>query len=145
MKNILITVLILGIFGCNKTEKEDSYFYLKHNYESYSSAYVDTLPMTFSHELNDSIYRLEYTLTGESGVDTISYFLKEDSNFAPVYVVNNNFDSMRDFQLVEKNEFSINFEPHTVYKYAYNTTAIDGCVTHFWTPDLGVFLIRSTT
>ncbi|MPQ48901.1 hypothetical protein GCQ56_18030 [Marinifilum sp. N1E240] len=96
-------------------------------------------------ELKDSVYHLNYILRRESGVDSISYILGEDSISEPIYIVNNSKDRMRDFQFVEKNEFSINFKTYVVYKYAYNTSAIDGCVTHFWTPELGVFLIRSTT
>ncbi len=145
MKNIIILGLVFGVFACRNVERKSSYFYLKHNYESSSSACIDTLPVSISQELRDSVYYLHYLLTRNSGIDTISYVLKEDMNFEPIYVINNGLDRTRQFQLVDKVEFSINNKTYQVYKYAYNATVIDGCVTHFWTPELGVFIIRSTT
>ncbi len=145
MRHLLIIGIILGIFSCKKTEKKDSYYYLDYDYERYSAATVDTLPVIISQIIKDSVYNLKYILNTESDIDSISYTLKEDTNFKPNYVVNNKYRKKEDFQFVEKNEFSINSNSFVVYKYACDAKSIDGCVTHFWTPKLGVFLIRSTT
>ncbi|PWD98232.1 hypothetical protein [Marinilabilia rubra] len=142
MKLILVLIGLIFISSCRSLTDNSELFYLSHNYESYTSAYIDTIRTIQSVEKEDSVYRIKYKVYELDRIDTITYILKEDSSFQPEYQWNGDCGSA--FILADVEEFNLNFKSYKVYKYASNPRAIDGCVTHFWTPGLGVFLVRST-
>ena len=44
-----------------------------------------------------------------------------------------------------KSEYLINGESYPIYKYLLNPLIIDGETQHFWSPQLGILLIKSST
>ncbi len=145
MKFIGFIFTLIIISSCQTTVDNEKLYYLSHNYESYTSACIDTIQTIQTAEVIDRVHHITYKMIRPDRIDSITYILKEDTIFQPKYLWKNDIDSDSEFVLTDMKEFSVNFKQYRVYKYALNPNAIDGCVTHFWTPELGVFLVRSTS
>ncbi|MDF1547886.1 MAG: hypothetical protein P1P88_08680 [Bacteroidales bacterium] len=149
-----ILYVVFLILGCNsesnKTlDKETNFFYvrydLEHDFGYGLGLYLDTVNIKYNVEIEDSIYAIDYLYTIDSITDTITYKLKESDNFKPEYLLNGKKKEFDDFVYVAKENYLLQNQSFDIYKYASNPMTIDGCMTHFWTPKIGVILIRSTT
>jgi hypothetical protein len=122
-----------------------SYYYLEYDIECCTELYLTENQVQYSNFITDSIYTLNYIFNKDSiSADTITYLLKENKNFEPKYLINGKKKDHDIFLFANSKTFTIDKE-YKVYKYASNPFVIDGCVTHFWTPEFGVILTRSTT
>lgn len=139
-------MLILSSFACksdkiDEAQKLTKFYFVNYNMEFPSQLYLDTIKVNLDTKIQDSIYSLTYLYTN----DTITYNLKESENYQPKYCVKRQEVENSDFVFVSKKVYQINGQKFEVYKYAKNPKGIDGCVTHFWTPKIGVIIKRSAT
>ncbi|PKP22521.1 MAG: hypothetical protein CVU05_03455 [Bacteroidetes bacterium HGW-Bacteroidetes-21] len=142
-----ILAVIITLTGCimkneKSVEKQINYFFVKHNIESCNELTLDTVNVDFTQDIKDSIFTLNYIYHTNSVIDSVTYKLKESNSYKPVLLVNN---INLDFIFVAKENFQIKGIDFMVYKYAKNPFAIDGCITHFWTPKIGILTTRSAT
>ncbi|AHM59096.1 hypothetical protein D770_25675 [Flammeovirgaceae bacterium 311] len=143
LRHLFICCLIIQACSPDKSfieEKAIKYSYVNYQIELVSEVLltVDTTKYLFS--VSDSIYTLKYI----NPKDTVSYILRADSIFQPIYITNAK-DTSDSFIYVAHLDFKINDRLYRVFKYASDPGVIDGCVTHFWTPELGIILTRSST
>ena len=147
MKNALyILTIILTIFACNPrkvddTQKKTKFYFVNYDLEFSPELYLDTIEVKIDTKIQDSIYSLTYLYPN----DTIIYNLKASENYQPNYYRNGQKVATNDFVFVSKRDFEINGRKFYVYKYARNPIGIDGCVTHFWIPEIGVIIKCSAT
>ncbi len=147
MRNSLyILIIILTTFGCNSRKVHDAqkttkFYFVNYNLELPSEVYLDTVEVEIETEIQDSVYSLTYSSLN----DTIVYNFKESEYYQPKYYLNGEKVENNNFVFVSKKDYQINGHKFDVYKYARNPTGIDGCVTFFWTPEIGVIIKRSAT
>ena len=118
---------------------------MSYNLEFPAELNLDTLELNINTEIQDSVYSLTYINEKDIVHDTVIYNLKESKNYQPEYYFNGEKAETNDFVFVSKKDYQINGQKFNVYKYARNPFAIDGCVTHFWTPKIGIIIKRSAT
>jgi len=141
---LFFTILIISCCSSEKIQtsnKSTQYFYVNYNLGKYSELYLDTTKVVYQSSTLDSIHTLIY----ESNVDTLVYKVKKSKNFQPEYFSREKLLNKSCFVYVSSKNFQIDGQVFYVYKYAYNPEGIDGCSTHFWSPDLGIFLKRFPT
>jgi hypothetical protein len=114
---------------------------VSYDLEFLTELYLDTVEVKIETEIQDSIYSLTYLFSS----DTVIYNLKESENYQPKYYRNGQKVENNDFVFVAKKDYQINGQKFDVYKYTRNPMGIDGCVTHFWSPEIGVIIKRSAT
>ena len=144
---LLYLATLLAVFqSCNPGNSVEKEVALRYFYINYEIALLSEVMMTedtldyVSSVSSDSIYTLEYVYPKS----TDGYILRADSDFEPIYISNAK-DTSSSFVYVANQDFKINDRNYQVFKYASNPGSIDGCVTHFWTPEMGIILIRSST
>ncbi|WP_152426417.1 hypothetical protein [Cesiribacter andamanensis] len=94
----------------------------------------------------DSIHTLNYIYPdGLELSDTVTYILKADKDFHPKYISSRKEAKPQDFDYVGHQEYKINDKVYPIFKYASNALTTDGCITHFWTPEIGIILTRSAS
>jgi len=136
------------IFTCcslrNKPTEENQtkYYYVNFDFYFGNEVMIDTIKIDYSICQKDSVYTLKYIYKKDSTFDTLTYTLKESTLYKPSLFQNN---EDQEFQYVTNMCFKYKGKIFKVYKYAKNAMAIDGCVTHFWVPEFGIILKRSTT
>lgn len=143
-------IIILTNFACNSRKVDDKikttkFYFVNYNLELPSELYLDTVEIVIDTKVQDSIYALTYVFLNDNAKDTIIYNLKESEYYQPKYYLNREKAEIDDFVFVSKKDYQINGQKFDVYKYAKNPIGIDGCVTHFWTPEIGVIIRRSAT
>lgn len=151
MRQLLYIIFLLTIFQSCKSDqvadKDDllTYYYVNYDIECCTELYLTENQIQYYHSITDSIYTLNYIFFKDSiSTDTITYLLKEDKTFYPKYLINRKNKDHDIFLFINSITFTIDKE-YKVYKYASNPFVIDGCETHFWTPEVGIILTRSTT
>lgn len=151
MKAHLFSILfILVLQSCDPSQNVDpnenlTYAFLEYDLDCCSKLILTEKPVIFLQSNKKGQYSLKYVFKKDSFfTDTIIYELNEDINLEPKYFVNGEKKAIDEFRFVSWKTFNID-EEFKVYKYAKNPFTIDGCVTHFWTPKLGIILIRTVT
>jgi hypothetical protein len=149
-KALYILTIILAVFACdsrkvNDTQETTKYFFVIYDLELPAELNLDTIEVNISTEIQDSVYSLTYVNEYNIAHDTVIYKLKESENYQPEYYFNGAKAETNNFVFVSKENSQINGQKFNVYKYARNPFAIDGCVTHFWTPEIGIIIKRSAT
>lgn len=140
----------MSLIGCNSKDKNVvdnriDYFYVKYNLDCSTELYLDTVKIYQYDCFKDSIYTLNYIYIEESKGDTITYKLSESESSNPEYLINGKINKHDEFIYVSRESYNIKGIEFKVYKYARNPFVIDGCVTHFWTPKIGIIITRSST
>lgn len=150
MKRLFTQLLTLQVLISCHTNRDNQEELLTYSYQEYNILCCTELHLTenqieYSHTITDSTHTLTYVFFKDStSADTITYFLKEDKTFEPVYLFNGKKKENDYFSLVNSVKFKIDRE-YEVYKYSRNTAVSDGCTTHFWSPEIGIILTRSAT
>lgn len=157
MKNIIYvaTVLIMFLLSCETNNKDiiennDYYFYVNYNYDFYPEINTDTTKIVYYQTFIDGVYMLNYLFSKDiknfdletTKIDTVTYHLTENESYNPKYFINGEKKDTLDFIYVSKQRYIICHGSFTVYKYAKNPYSIDGCITYFWTPKIGILIKR---
>ena len=149
LPHLFIIYLILQGCSPDKSFNEDKpikYSYINYQIELVSDVLITADTTEYLLSVSDSIYSLKYIYQKDSQEsDTVSYILKQSPDFQPKYLINRKRVEPQAFVYVANQGFRINDKIYPVYKYASNPYVTDGCVTHFWTPELGIILTRSST
>ena len=145
MRLLHLTILLAVIQSCSPGNSVGNEVPLKYSYVNYYVELASEVMLTvdsldYLSSVSDSIYTLQYIYPK----DTVGYVLRADSDFQPKYISKAN-DTSDAFVYVAHQDFKINDRIYPVFKYANDPAVIDGCVTHFWTPEIGVILTRSST
>lgn len=144
---IYFLAILIMLAGCSSdidktADKQTNAFFVKHSCDLDGSLLLDTINIDFSKKSEDSIFILKYIYHYDTELDTLIYKLKESDAFKPELLYNS---ENVEFVYVAKRNYRIDNVNFIVYKYAGDPSAIDGCVTHFWTLGIGILLTRSTT
>ena len=126
---------------------QTNYFFVKYDIECCTELLLDTVKVDYSVNAQDSIFILNYIYHDDLGTDSVTYKLQEldtDRN-QPLFIENGEKYEDNDFIFVSMENFKIKGLDFKVYKYAKNPFAIDGCISHFWTPKIGIIIKRSST
>lgn len=153
-------VLLFSIFGllsfsCAKKEDKVAqpaqkleYSYIAYDLECCTMVELKKQPLQYLCSVKDSIHTLTYIYENEQKYDTITYILKEAQKFDAQLISKGNH--MRDHMLPMVNSTSLFFfgnaevkKEYKVYKYASNAVTMDGCVSLFWVPEIGIILKRN--
>ena len=136
-KSILI-LIVLFLVSCGKNETNNSlYIRTDFDVEIADEVYTESYPINFNQIQNGRITKLIM----QADQDTVIYELSvSDKNGG--YIRNG---KRKPIVLIDKKDYRINRNVHSIYKYGLNMIAMDGCSTHFWSPEYGILLIRSAT
>lgn len=150
IKKSFFTLVLLMLFGCNDSslkvqEKKVGYFYVRYDIECCTKLNLDTIHIKYNKEIKDSMHILNYIYTKDSITDTVTYKYQLTDKFTPEYLFNGKKGKNDEYLLFAKEQYQIKGKSFDVYKYALNPNVIDGCINHFWTPEIGVFISRSWT
>ncbi|MDO1451776.1 hypothetical protein Q0590_36215 [Rhodocytophaga aerolata] len=152
---LVLLFSIFGLFSCARQEEEVAqpagkleYSYIAYDLECCTMVELKQQPLQYSSSVKDSIHTLTYIYEVEQTPDTITYILKEAQKFDAQLVSKGNH--MRDHMLPMVNSTSLFFfgnaevkKEYKVYKYASNAVTMDGCVSLFWVPEIGIILKRN--
>lgn len=115
-------------------------------YSTYTSYHYEVNNIIVSREKLESSasnignqYNVEYC--GKEGC--VNYILSTNSEGANKYISLKGDTLSLVFE--GKSEYLINGESYPIYKYLLNPLLIDGETQHFWSPELGILLIKSST
>ena len=149
LRYLFIFCLILQACSPEKDFNEGTaikYFYVDYHIELLTEVQLIADTIEYLVSISDSVYTLQYINQKDSQLsDTVSYILKQSADFEPRFLMSGKPDKPYDLVYVDNRDFRINDKIYPVFKYASNTAAIDGCITHFWTPEFGIILTRSAT
>lgn len=158
MKYLIYLTPLLTLFQYCKTDndqklaksKDLTYSYLNYSIEIGSYVNLTESKVQYTKSLVDSIYSLNYIYQDSNSVDTITFVLKEDKNFEPLYLENGKINNKNILHYVNSVNFYVEknnqaYKSYNVHKFAQRPDVADGCVTFFWTPELGIILERSAT
>jgi len=106
---------------------------------------IDTLSTELFYKRTDSIYNLEYRFSDNDKEYTKSYVFSEKEKFDFKYFQNGNEPADGKFIFEDFATYQIDSDVFHVYKFITGYQAIDGSINHFWCPDFGIILTRSTT
>jgi len=82
---------------------------------------------------------LKYT-TPKGDISLYEFDIVDKTNCS--YILNG---IKQDFRYIISAHFLLNNKEYTVFKYESGYRAIDGSVSHFWTPEFGLFFSMSNT
>ena len=133
----LIGLLLLFNISCVNREKGVSAYIVAKGI--FSQTKIDTVLFDAHVSNNKSIVKLKYLyedhIVDEYILDTLDYSNCE-------YYRNN---AKIDFVFVKSHLFYINGKKYIALKYSSNFQAADGCINHFYVPNIGFILINSRT
>lgn len=137
-RNLYLLVLLCTL-SCSKKDAE-------HRYSVYTS---------YEYEANNIITskeKLEINTSSVEGQYKVEYC---DKKGCVKYILSTNSEGDNKYISLEgdtlnlifggKSEYLINGESYPIYKYLLNPLIIDGETQHFWSPQLGILLIKSST
>jgi hypothetical protein len=123
------------------SRNKNMFTYLSHKYiDCRSCLVVDTVNYDVSFTRQKDIYVLEFNYTNYSVV----YHLSMIDSLNKSYSVHQGLIAENEILIVGRLDVKINNNTFPVFKLAENYKTIDGCINKYWTPDFGIFLIKST-
>lgn len=137
----LFIVLFLGIptiSSCEPTMVSDQAF-IDNQVDCWWKKNTDTIHFNFEVTQSEESYRLKYSFHDGN---LYEYKLDTGSNVNSSLFINGNSKTfkMSDFEI-----FEINGKRYPVYKFISNYHVDDGCISHFWSPEFGIILIKPSS
>jgi len=133
------------MISCKKQDEKSSiytskYLYVNFSIECCDDVRVDTTYFDYSVKATDSLYYLFYSSI--LNTDRTRYTLSPNNTSNPYYSFEHKEEK---FVFVSRKTIQIGINKYKVFKYALNPFSIDGCITHFWVPEIGIILKHSST
>jgi len=113
--------------------------YLRTNFdiEIADEVYTETYPINLNQIQDGKMVKLIM----QSEQDTVIYELSENESNGR-YSRNGKSEPIT---LLDKKDYQMDGQAYPIYKYGLNMIEMDGCSTHFWSPEFGILLIHSAT
>lgn len=131
--------MLFFALACSKKDVDDQYCI----YTSFDYELNDILTSTQRFKISTSNVGnqviLEYCIK-----ETCEKYLLNSTNKAGNKYISFEGDTLN-LLLEEKADYLINGVSHPVYKYLLNPEVIDGATQHFWSPEFGMLLTKSST
>jgi hypothetical protein len=137
----LFFVLVqLFLYSCKK-EKLKSYRRVTYRTIDIDHSSIVKNNYIFKDSISNKCYELKFYKTLQE-IPAFQYILSKDSGFNYKFISKNNVKALF---LEQKYCFSIDKRNYQVYKFIENKNITDGEIIHFWSPDYGILLIKSST
>ncbi len=129
--------------GNTQTTPKLEYQFIDFDVEDIS---IDNKAIDYSEEKeNDSIYNLKYcVLENNTKKSCYSYRLVNSDNAKDYKYINEDGD-ISDLYLENSKNYSLNGKSFKIYKFILNSHVTDGKSIHFWSPEFGVLIVKSST
>jgi hypothetical protein len=134
-----------------QTDQKIEYSYIAYDWECCNMVELKEYPVNYSLTIKDSVYTLTYIHRDkQQNNDTVIYILKEAERFNAEYFSRNHkggdlLPMVNSTSLLMYGDYPFKNGDYKVYKYSSGGFNMDACVTHFWVPEFGIILKRSTT
>lgn len=137
-RNLYFLVLFFAL-SCSKEDADRRYcIYTSYEYEA-----NNIITSREKLEINTSNVEDQYKVEYCDKKGCVKYMLSTNSEGENKYISLEGDTLNLVFE--EMSEYLINGESYPIYKYLLNPLIIDGETQHFWSPQLGILLIKSST
>lgn len=137
-RNLYFLVLFFAL-SCSKEDSDHRYcIYTSYEYEA-NNIIISREKLEINTSNVEDQYKVEYC--DKKGC--VKYMLSTNSEGENKYISLEGDTLNLIFE--GKSEYLINGKSYPIYKYLLNPLIIDGETQHFWSPQLGILLIKSST
>ena len=98
----------------------------------------------FTQTVKDSSYQLRYCYSSDNQQTCYQYSLVDTQASKEQVYVNTSGNNER-LWFADFKEYTLNGEEYKVYKYFMDIVTTDGRSEHFWCPQFGIIIIKSST
>lgn len=99
----------------------------------------------FTQTVKDSLYQLRYCHSSEDNQQTCYQYSLVDTQASEEQVYINTSGNNERLWFADFKEYTFNGESYKVYKYFMDIVTTDGRSEHFWCPQFGIIIIKSST
>ena len=130
------------MISCQNERSLDFYYVSFGKYNDYEGS--DTLLIKQDIKISKDLYEISYNLRKDTDSVVRKYSLSINTPVKCRFTINNNVSE--DFHFYMDTIIQIDKGQRLkISEYILNEGIIDGASLHYWTPEYGIFLIRSTT
>lgn len=143
MKKLAVIMCAVLQLGCGSSFL-DKTVYRVFTYEPDGIETEETI-MGFTQTVKDSLYQLQYCSSPEDDQQNCYQYTLVDEQTKKEQIYTDEDGNDEPLWLTDFRNYTLNGKDYSVYKYLMNVTTTDGQSAHFWCPDFGIIIVKSTT